>query len=117
MALEEGVSMAKSDLEVEGAIKRFELCYELSWKLIKEALAFLGVVCKNPRECFKQAYQNGLIENQEAWLRMIEDRNELVHVYSFEGSREIFERVRKDYFGLFIHLKERVKGMLEGQDE
>ncbi len=112
-ALEEGVAVAKSDLEIEGAIKRFELTYELAWRLIKELLEILGVVCRNPRLCFKLAYENGLIQEQEVWLRMIENRNRLVHVYSYWDSRQIFENVRKNYLGEFIKLKERVEGLIK----
>lgn len=46
------------ELDVDGCIKRFELCYELSWKLIKDYLAFTGINCKNPRDCFKAAKEN-----------------------------------------------------------
>ncbi len=112
-ALEEGVAVAKSDLEIEGAIKRLELTYELAWRLIKELLEILGVVCRNPRLCFKLAYENGLTQEQEVWLRMIENRNRLVHVYSYWDSRQIFENVRKNYLGEFIKLKERVEGLIK----
>lgn len=112
-ALEEGVAVAKSDLEIEGAINRFELTYELAWRLIKELLEILGVVCRNPRLCFKLAYENCLIQEQEVWLRMIENRNRLVHVYSYWDSRQIFENVRKNYLGEFIKLKERVEGLIK----
>ncbi len=33
--LKSGVENANDDLSIDGVIKRFELCYELSWKLIK----------------------------------------------------------------------------------
>ena len=90
--------------------------YELAWKLLKEVLSLLGIVCRNPRECFKHAVSNGFLENVDVWLRMIrmiEDRNELVHVYSFEGSREIFERIKKDYLAQFERLESRAEEFLK----
>lgn len=95
--LNEAAQNAKTNLEIDGAIKRFELCYELSWKLMKEYLANLGIICRNPRDCFKQAYQNDLIENEDTWLDMIDCRNQLVHTYTFEQSRKIFEKIKNDY--------------------
>ncbi|HDL15131.1 MAG TPA: nucleotidyltransferase, partial [Euryarchaeota archaeon] len=74
--LETAAKEAKTDLEIDGTIKRFELCYELSWKLIKEVMANQGIICKNPRDCFKQAFINDLISDEDIWLKMIEDRNE-----------------------------------------
>ena len=104
-----GVEKAKTELEIDGAIKRFELCYELAWKLIKNILANMGIICKNPRECFKQAVINELIENQDIWLGMIEDRNELVHLYQFANSRKIFENIKAKYINSFTFLLRKAK--------
>ena len=98
-----------NDLEIDGTIKRFELCYELAWKLIKETLANLGIICKNPRHCFKEAQDNDLIDDVKAWLDMIEDRNILVHTYNFKNSRKIFQNIKDSYFNLFKKLLEEVK--------
>ncbi len=42
--LKNGVENANDDLSIDGVIKRFELCYELSWKLIKHHLADKGLI-------------------------------------------------------------------------
>lgn len=97
-----GVENAKTDIEIDGAIKRFELCYELSWKLIKEYLADLGIICKNPRDCFKYAVENDVIKDQDLWMDMIDKRNLLVHTYSSEDSRKIFDDIRDKYLNLFL---------------
>lgn len=102
--LENGAEQSINDLDIDGTIKRFELCYELSWKLIKEYLADVGIICKNPRDCFKSAFSNNLIDNEVSWLKMIEDRNYLVHTYTFEESRKIFERIKDSYIGSFKYL-------------
>lgn len=107
--LDEAVRIAMRDIEIDGAIKRFELCYELSWKLIKEWLADKGIICKNPRDCFKYAYENNLIKDEKVWLEMIEDRNELVHNYTLEESRIIFERIKENYLRAFKELYEIVE--------
>ncbi|ADH60487.1 nucleotidyltransferase substrate binding protein, HI0074 family [Thermoanaerobacter mathranii subsp. mathranii str. A3] len=95
--LKKATEVAKDDLDIDGTIKRFELCYELAWKLMKEYLADLGIIVKGPREAFKQAFINDLIENEEVWLKMIEDRNLLVHIYTHEQSRDIFQRIKDEH--------------------
>lgn len=95
--LKTATEVAEDDLSIDGTIKRFELCYELAWKLMKEYLADLGIIVRSPREAFKQAFINDLIENEEAWFGMIEDRNLLVHTYTHEQSREIFERIKEEH--------------------
>ena len=52
---------AESPLKIDGAIKRFELCYELAWKLMKEHLSDAGIICKTPRDGFKAAKEHDLI--------------------------------------------------------
>ncbi|WP_353686783.1 HI0074 family nucleotidyltransferase substrate-binding subunit [Thermodesulfovibrio sp. 3462-1] len=110
------VEKAVDDLDIDGVIKRFELCYELSWKAIRIYLEDLGIICKNPRECFKQAKINGLIEDEITWMEMIETRNRLVHEYSAEFSREIFEEIKTKYVkileDLYKTLKERLSDEL-----
>jgi len=95
--LKSAVEKAVDDLDIDGTIKRFELCYELSWKTIKLYLEDLGIICKSPRDCFKQAKINNLIEDEVTWIEMIETRNQLVHEYSSDFSREIFEKIKSDY--------------------
>lgn len=107
--LESGVEQSSDALDIDGTIKRFELCYELSWKLIKEYLADLGIICKNPRDCFKNAFSNEIIDSEDTWLKMIDDRNALVHTYTFEESRKIFEHIKDSYLRSFKHLHTKIK--------
>ncbi len=109
--LKAAVAQANSPLEIDGTIKRFELCYELAWKLIKEHLAEAGVICKNPRDCFKAAKENELISDETNWLKMIEDRNQLVHSYTFEQSRMIYGQIKS------IHLNSLYKFYLKIRKE
>ena len=107
--LENALQVAVTELEIDGVIKRFELCYELAWKLIKEHLADLGIVCNSPRECFKHAVNNSLIQNMEDWMKMIEDRNRLVHTYTFEESREIYENIKNSHAESFRYLHGKIR--------
>ncbi|MCL0051749.1 nucleotidyltransferase substrate binding protein [Thermodesulfovibrionales bacterium] len=113
--LESGAEQSINDLDIDGTIKRFELCYELSWKFIKEYLADVGIICKNPRDCFKSAFSNNLIDNEVSWLKMIEDRNYLVHTYTFEESRKIFDHIKDFYVGSFKYLYAAVQQKSTGR--
>ena len=107
--LDSAAKGAQTELEIDGTIKRFELCYVLSWKLIKELLANLGIICKNPRNCFKQAVINDLILDEMVRLNMIDDRNERVHLYEFVKSREIVEHIKNDYLEPLKWLLEKAR--------
>jgi len=111
--LKSAVEKAVDDLDIDGTIKRFELCYELSWKIIKLYLEDLGIICKSPRDCFKQAKINNLIEDEVTWIEMIETKNQLVHEYSSDFSREIFEKIKSDYVRILEELYKNIKERLE----
>lgn len=114
--LRTGAKEAKTELEIDGVIKRFELCYEISWKLIKTYLEYQGIICKTPRICFKEAFNNDLINNVDTWLKMIDDRNLLVHTYTFEQSRKIFEHINEEFLNAFKNLKDTVKKRLSEEN-
>ena len=102
--LREAVESAETELEIDGAIQRFEFTFEQAWKALKAFLEDEGIECRSPKGCLKEAYAAGLIENEKLWLQMLSDRNTSSHLYSFETSREIFERVKRFYLGAFERL-------------
>lgn len=79
---EEILKKEKNEIIRDSAIKRFEFVFDLSWKLVK---AFLeedkGIKCVSPKECFKEAYRQGIIDYSDEWLKMTDWRNEAVHTY------------------------------------
>ncbi|MHA1608254.1 MAG: HI0074 family nucleotidyltransferase substrate-binding subunit [Candidatus Freyarchaeota archaeon] len=111
--LREGVEVARTDIEVDGAIKRFELCYELVWKLIKEYLADVGIICRSPRDTFREARRVEIIEDERLWMEMIEDRNALVHTYEMEKAREIFRKIKNEYVDCLQDVYEKIKRRIE----
>jgi len=95
--LEKAAKEAKSELEIDGAIQRFEFTFELFWKLLKVYLESEGIMCKSAKSCLKEAYQMGIVDKEDVSLKMLDDRNISVHLYDKEASREIFERIKKIY--------------------
>lgn len=74
-------------------------------------MEYQGIVnISSPRAVFKEAFSVGLIENQEKWLRMIEDRNLVVSTYDECIAKIIFDRIKSDYLPLLIELEEKLKG-------
>ena len=96
-SLKYGVENAKTELEQDGVIQRFEFSFELLWKTLKIFLKDLGVICISPKECLKEAFRLGLFTEDEIFLDMLIDRNSTSHIYSKEKSREIFEKIRNTY--------------------
>lgn len=91
------------DIAIDGTIQRFEFTFELAWKTMKRVLSHEGIICNTPRECLKSAFRLGIIDNEDLWLSMLNDRNLVAHVYDEKIANEIYERIKK-YFGAFKSL-------------
>jgi len=103
--LKEAVESAETELEIDGVIQRFEFTFEQAWKVLKAFLEDEGIECKSPKGCLKEAYAVGFIDDEKVWLKMLADRNNSSHIYSFEVSREIFENLKALYVGAFEKLR------------
>lgn len=89
--LDEAVRTARSELEKTGAIKCFEYCYELSWKLMRKILFKRGIETASPREAFREAGANKIIDDVELWFDFITKRNLTSHTYDEELADEVFK--------------------------
>ena len=50
----------------------------------------------SPRQVLRAAFGLGWLDEEGAWLDMLDDRNATPHVYSEEAAREIYDRVREN---------------------
>ena len=106
--LKEASEKAKTDIEIDGAIQRFEFTFELAWKAIKYILEQEGLHCYSPKNCLKEAFSAHLIKNEKTWIDMLGDRNLSVHIYDEKISREIFKRIQTLYITEFESILERM---------
>lgn len=111
--LKEGAKLEEPYTIVEqtGIVGLFEICFEQSWKLMKEILENHGRIEErigSPRAIIKIAYQCGMIENCDGWLKLLESRNILAHTYSDEQSLEIIKKIKSNYLIIFEDLKNAI---------
>ncbi len=86
----------------DGTIQRFEFCTELAWKTMREYLLDQGYTeINSPKAVIRQAYAFGIIEDEQAWVALLTDRNMTSHVYDEQTAREIFTRIESTYLKLF----------------
>ena len=105
--LKEVLDLKKTDVIRDSAIKRFELCFDLAWKCIQAYARREGLDCQSPRACLKTAFQLGLIDYEDDWLKMLDDRNLAVHAYNEKYAEEIFSRF-KHYSEMFERLLTKI---------
>lgn len=109
--LKEGVDNAKTQLEKDGVIQRFEYTFELFWKMLKIILKYYGIECNSPRSCIEESFKTELIEieDEEKYLDMLEDRNLTSHIYNEKQTKKIFDRIKKYYVKLFFKFLENIE--------
>ncbi len=115
-ALEDGVEPL-NQLEREGVIQRFEFTFELSWNLLKDKLEYDGVILPSatPRGVMRQAFSAKLIDDCDAWLAMLTDRNLMSHTYDFERFDVVIRNIHSRYLAVLDDLYQRLLPEVVGQ--
>ena len=80
-------------------IKAYEFTFELSWKTLKDFLAYNGIDAKLPREVLKQAFATGLVIDGQLWIDMLEERNLMAHTYDDARARIAVDQIQERYLG------------------
>lgn len=105
--LTDGLKHGKSIIMRDACIKRFEITFELAWKLLKVFLSAQGLICNSPRACLQQAFSFGLIKDNPLWIDLINDRNSSVHTYSEKFADTLYLNLKK-YLQLFKELEKNL---------
>jgi nucleotidyltransferase substrate binding protein (TIGR01987 family) len=77
----------------DGAIQRFEFCFEMFWRCLRAALIDEGIDVASPRGAFREAYAQGWLAEEAPWLAMIEARNLTSHTYNAETAAKVLARL------------------------
>lgn len=91
-----------------GLVGLYEICFEQSWKAMKEILEFNGVPegqTGSPRQILKSAYQSGMIKDEELWLGALRTRNNVAHAYNRAIALDIVKQTKEKYYRMFCDLK------------
>jgi nucleotidyltransferase substrate binding protein (TIGR01987 family) len=91
--LADALAQPKTEWTRDSAIQRFEFTFELAWKAVASTAQREGVEARSPREAFRQAFALGWVDDEDVWLRMLDDRNRTTHTYNEAVAEEIFRRL------------------------
>lgn len=101
-----------NELEEQGLIKAFEYTYELAWKVIKDYYEEQGeTTIQGSRDAIRLAFQRGLINDGDNWMKMIKSRIASVHTYNLQVAQQISKDIYNTYFLLFLELKNKMESL------
>lgn len=94
-----------NELEASGMIQAYEVCYELSWNVLKDYFNYQGnVQITGARDAIREAFKYELISEGEIWMQMVTDRNLTTHTYDEALADKIRLLIRQNYFKQFESL-------------
>ncbi len=63
----------------------------------------------SPREIIKASYEIYDFLEEDIWISMLRDRNNMTHVYDGDEARELAQRILDCYIPTFVHMKEEIE--------
>jgi nucleotidyltransferase substrate binding protein (TIGR01987 family) len=98
-----------NQFERDSLIKRFEFTYEMAWKLMMSYEKDNGVIgLAGSKDVVRQAFSLSLIDNGDAWMEMIDDRNRTTHIYDDEMAADVIDEIIHTYHPLFVELENKM---------
>lgn len=95
-----------------GLVALYEICFEQSWKAIKEVLetnGFTDFSTGSPRQVLKTAYTAGIIKDEYKWLSALVTRNNVAHAYNESIALDIVSKTKEIYCDMFKELKKELE--------
>ena len=99
------------NVEIAGMVGLYEICFEQSWKAMKEILENQGYAegaTGSPRTILKTAYKAGMIDDEKVWLDALVSRNNVAHAYNESIAKDIINQTKNRYYDMFVELSRTI---------
>ncbi len=119
--LAEAVELAQtrelSKLEQQGLIQSFEVTHELAWNVLRDYLEDKGIVgLIGSKDACRTAFRNGLIEQGEDWMKMIEARNLTSHTYNASVAEAVAADILRRFYPAFESMATTFAALDNGEE-
>ena len=97
---------------ITGLVGLYEICFEQSWKMMKEKLTesgFAESATGSPRTILKTAYKAGMIVDEQSWLDALQARNNVAHAYNQAIALDIIRQAKTKYYDMFVELVNEIQ--------
>ena len=97
---------------ITGLVGLYEICFEQSWKMMKEILEIHGYAegaTGSPRTILKTAYKAGMLDDEELWMAALISRNNVAHAYNEAIAMDIIRQTKDKYYEMFVQLEQTIE--------
>ncbi|MBQ1509710.1 MAG: nucleotidyltransferase substrate binding protein [Selenomonadaceae bacterium] len=108
----EGKEPPFDTISLTGMVSLFEICFEQSWKAMKEQLeacGYGGHKTGSPKAVIKLAYQSEMIDDEASWLAALQARNNVAHSYNESIALSIIRESQEIYIEMFEKLQKELQ--------
>ena len=112
-AVKANISAPDNELFQMSVVQSFEICFELSWKVLKDFLAQNGINVYLPRDVIKTAFVNEVIKNGQVWIDMMNARNATSQEYNSDKIKQIIKNISTIYYEELCSFKDGLKNINE----
>ena len=95
-----------------GLVGLYEICFEQSWKMMKEILERHGFeegATGSPKIILKTAYKANMIQDEKLWISALQERNNVTHSYNQNIALGIVKNAKEKFYDMFIELKREIE--------
>jgi nucleotidyltransferase substrate binding protein (TIGR01987 family) len=113
--LQETLDLSKrqklSDLENAGLIQRFEICWELGWKTLRDYLSDTGKPLNIPSaiNVIRAAFEINLIDDGDLWVEAMKARNQMAHEYDCDAFEKTVRDIQTKYYPLLTAVRAKLE--------
>jgi nucleotidyltransferase substrate binding protein (TIGR01987 family) len=100
------------NVTLTGLVGLYEICFEQSWKAMKEILEYNGYqesATGSPRAVLKTAFRAGMIKDEDLWLGALQERNNVTHSYNQNIAYGIVRLAKNKFYQMFCDLKNELE--------
>lgn len=95
-----------------GLVGLYEICFEQSWKMMKEILERHGFeegATGSPKIILKTAYKANMIQDEKLWISALQERNNVANSYNKSIALDIVTKAKNEFYEMFCGLKREVE--------
>lgn len=93
-------------------IDKFFVQFELGWKVLKELLSYEGQAISatgSPKMILKTAYTIFDFIEEDIWLGMLKNRNDLTYIYDELEAKRLVGIILKEYIPAFVKMQKGIE--------
>lgn len=99
-------------------IQSFEFTHELAWNVLKDYLEDKGIAgLIGSKDATREAFKNGLVEQGDDWMKMIEAHNKTTHTYDLKIAQAVADDILERFYPAFEGMAKKFTALYDQEEK